>query len=162
MHYLISHYGARIRNNRTTNDEENSLPMDWWMALAGGALIGLAAAVLMLFQGRIAGISGIFGGLLTPRPSEIAWRTVFIAGLVVTGGVLVWVLPSAFVDSSGRGLGFAVAAGLAVGVGTRMGSGCTSGHGVCGLSRLSPRSLVATLTFIGTGVLTVFAIGALG
>ncbi len=134
--------------------------MDWWMALAGGALIGLAAAILMLFQGRIAGISGIFGGMLMPRPGEVAWRAAFVAGLVVTGAAMLWFLPTAFVDTSERGLSFAVAAGLVVGVGTRMGSGCTSGHGVCGISRFSTRSLVATLTFIGTGALTVAAIGA--
>ena len=138
------------------------MPTDWWMALGGGALIGLSAAALMLFNGRIAGISGIFGGLVMPRAHEVAWRAAFVAGLVVGGvGLVAW-MPAAFVDSSGRGMGYAIAAGLVVGVGTRMGSGCTSGHGVCGISRFSRRSILATVTFIATGGLTVALVGAFG
>lgn len=136
------------------------MTLDWnaftpWPALAGGLLIGLAAAILVLFNGRIAGISGILGGLLRPVRGDIGWRIAFIAGLL--GAPLAYrvfqALPSIQVDA---GYGALVAAGLLVGVGTRYGSGCTSGHGVCGLSRLSPRSLVATITFMGAGFAVVF------
>jgi uncharacterized membrane protein YedE/YeeE len=122
------------------------------MALLGGALIGLAASAMMLFVGRIAGISGILGGVLSPARGDVAWRLFFLAGLLVAGVIVVVVAPSAIRAASGRSLGMIAAAGLIVGIGTRMGSGCTSGHGVCGLSRFSPRSLVATLTFIGVGI----------
>ncbi len=132
---------------------------DWWMALGGGALIGLSAAALMYFHGRIAGISGIFGGLLAPKPDEVSWRLAFVGGLMVGGTALMLAAPSAFVDTTGRDLGYAVAAGLLVGFGTRMGSGCTSGHGVCGISRFSTRSILATVTFIGSGALTVALLG---
>lgn len=134
--------------------------IDWnaftpWPALAGGALIGLAAAMFVLLNGRIAGISGVLGGMLSPRRGDIAWRVAFIGGLVAAPLVwrLVAPLPLPRIDA---GFGLLVAAGLLVGVGTRYGSGCTSGHGVCGLSRLSPRSLVATLVFMGAGFATVF------
>ena len=126
-------------------------------ALSGGALIGLAAAIFVLFNGRIAGISGILGGLLRPASGGIGWRLAFLLGLV--GAPLVYALiapvPRLQIDSGWAGL---VAAGLLVGIGTRYGSGCTSGHGVCGLSRLSLRSLAATLTFIGAGFVTVYVI----
>ena len=126
-----------------------------WSALAGGVLIGLAAALLALLNGRIAGISGVLGGLLQPVRGDIGWRAAFIAGLV--GAPLVYALfaalPAVQIDA---GYGALVVAGLLVGVGTRYGSGCTSGHGVCGLSRLSPRSLVATASFMGAGFVTVF------
>lgn len=128
-----------------------------YTALAGGALIGLAAAILVLCNGRIAGISGILGGLLRPASSEIGWRLSFTVGLV--GAPLAYArvtaLPHLQIDASWSAL---AAAGLLVGLGTRYGSGCTSGHGVCGLSRLSLRSLVATLTFMGGGFATVYAI----
>ncbi len=124
------------------------------MALAGGALIGLAASAMMLFVGRIAGISGILGGALTPSKGDFAWRLFFLAGLLVAGVIVVMVAPSAIRSASGRSLGMIAAAGLIVGIGTQMGSGCTSGHGVCGLSRFSPRALVATLTFMGVGIVT--------
>lgn len=125
-------------------------------ALAGGMLIGLAAAALLLLSGRIAGVSGIVGGLLPPRAGDAAWRALFVAGLV-SGGVL---LPALVADPF-RGLAALaparlVVAGLLVGAGTRLANGCTSGHGVCGVSRLAPRSLVATATFMLTGALTVF------
>ena len=103
------------------------------MALAGGALIGLAASALMLFVGRIAGISGILGGALSPTKGDLAWRLLFLAGLVVAGVIIVVVSPSAIRAASGRGLGLIALAGVLVGIGTRMGSGCTSGHGVCGI-----------------------------
>ncbi|VVE26704.1 YeeE/YedE [Pandoraea communis] len=128
-----------------------------WTALAGGVLIGLAAVWLMLAAGRIAGISGIVGGLLWPRPGDVGWRVVFIAGMMVAPWVYrtVAVVPEAQIDASTAML---IAAGLLVGFGTRLGSGCTSGHGVCGLSRLSWRSLVATLCFMATGFVTVFVV----
>lgn len=124
---------------------------------AGGLLIGLAASVFVLLNGRIAGISGILGGLLRPVPGDIAWRAAFLAGLV--GASLLYglfaALPAAHIDASG---GMLAAAGLLVGIGTRYGVGCTSGHGVCGLARLSPRSLVATLSFMLAGFTTVFVL----
>lgn len=128
-----------------------------WTALAGGALIGLAAVWLMLAAGRIAGISGIAGGLLRPRSGDVGWRVAFIAGLILAPWVYraVAVMPEAQIDASTAML---IAAGLLVGFGTRLGSGCTSGHGVCGLSRLSWRSLAATLCFMATGFLTVFVV----
>ncbi|MDY6814311.1 MAG: YeeE/YedE family protein [Pseudomonadota bacterium] len=128
-----------------------------WSALAGGILVGLAAASLLLLNGRIAGISGILGGLLTPLKGDIAWRVAFILGLLAAPAV--WLLsgdkPTIEINAGYPAL---IIAGLLVGVGTRYGSGCTSGHGVCGLSRLSPRSLVATLSFMATGFITVFVI----
>ena len=127
-----------------------------WSALIGGMLIGLAAAMFALLNGRIAGISGVLGGLLKPTRGDVGWRVAFIGGLVVAPLVygLFAALPAVQIDASYLAL---VVAGLLVGVGTRYGSGCTSGHGVCGLSRLSPRSLVATLTFMIAGFATVFA-----
>lgn len=133
--------------------------IDWtsftpWHALTGGALIGLAAALFVLLNGRIAGISGVLGGLLRPKRGDIAWRAAFIGGLVAAPFVyaVFAALPAPRIDA---GTGALAAAGLLVGIGTRYGSGCTSGHGVCGLSRLSPRSLVATLAFMGSGFATV-------
>ena len=134
--------------------------IDWnsftpWASLGGGVLIGLAAALFVLLNGRIAGISGVLGGLLNPTRGDIAWRVAFIAGIVAAP--LVYLLfaawPAVQIDAS---YGALAAAGLLVGVGTRYGAGCTSGHGVCGLSRLSPRSLVATLVFMAAGFGTVF------
>ncbi|MFM9899514.1 MAG: YeeE/YedE family protein [Polaromonas sp.] len=136
--------------------------IDWahftpWTSLAGGVLIGLAAAMLLLLNGKIAGISGILGGLLRPRAGDIGWRAAFIAGLVAAPLVyrLAAPLPVVQVDT---GTGWLVVAGLLVGLGTRYGAGCTSGHGVCGLSRLSPRSLVATAAFMAAGFMTVFVV----
>ncbi|MFG6443305.1 YeeE/YedE family protein [Roseateles sp. LKC17W] len=126
-------------------------------SLAGGALIGLAAALFVLLNGRIAGISGVLGGLLRPARGDVAWRVAFVLGLV--GAPLAYVLftavPLPRIDAGWPAL---VLAGLLVGVGTRYGAGCTSGHGVCGLSRLSPRSLAATLAFMGAGFATVFVL----
>ena len=134
------------------------MTIDWshftpWASLAGGMLIGAAAAMLVLLSGRIAGISGILGGLLVLRRGDIGWRIAFI------GGLLVAPLAMAFYSMNPRieaGLGTLALAGLLVGVGTRYGSGCTSGHGVCGISRLSPRSLVATAAFMAAGIATVY------
>ena len=136
------------------------MTVDWnaftpWPALAGGVLIGIAAALLLLVGGRIAGISGILGGLLKPVRGDVGWRVAFIGGLLAAplAYALFAALPRPQIDAS---YGALLAAGLLVGVGTRFGGGCTSGHGVCGLSRLSVRSLVATLAFMGAGFATVF------
>ena len=136
------------------------MSIDWnvftpWSSLAGGVLIGIATAMFVLLNGRIAGISGVLGGLLKPAKGDIAWRLAFVLGLV--GAPSAYLLfnnvPSLQIDAGYAAL---IAAGLLVGVGTRYGSGCTSGHGVSGLSRLSPRSLAATASFIGAGFLTVY------
>lgn len=135
--------------------------IDWthftpWAALAGGVLLGLAAALFLLFNGRVLGISGIVGGLLRPRAGDVGWRLALVLGMLVAPGLyglFAGAVPTPRIDA---GWGMVVVAGLLVGVGTRYGSGCTSGHGVCGLSRLSPRSLVATLAFMGAGFVTVF------
>lgn len=136
--------------------------IDWahftpWTSLAGGILIGCAAALLFLSSGRIAGISGIAGGLLTPRRADIAWRIAFLLGLLLAPVAfrLFGRLPFPRIDA---GFGTLLTAGLLVGLGTSYGSGCTSGHGVCGLSRLSPRSLVATMAFMAAGMVTVFLV----
>ncbi|SFW13292.1 YeeE/YedE family protein [Nitrosovibrio sp. Nv17] len=138
------------------------MSIDWtqftpWTSLAGGAAIGAAVALLLLVNGRIAGISGIIGGLFALRRYDMGWRVAFLTGLAAAP--LAWQLfselPPVRIDG-----GYAVmaAAGLVVGLGTRYASGCTSGHGVCGLSRLSPRSIAATLVFMGTGFLTVYLV----
>ena len=128
-----------------------------WSSLAGGVLIGVAAAMFLLLNGRIAGISGILGGLLKPVRGDVGWRVAFAIGLLASPLVylLFAALPRPQIDASYVALALA---GVLVGVGTRYGGGCTSGHGVCGLSRLSPRSLVATLAFMGAGFATVFVI----
>lgn len=138
------------------------MTIDWvafspWTALTGGLLIGLAAAMFVLFNGRIAGISGIVGGLLKPQRGDSLWRVLFVAGMLLAP--LAWLtfaqLPTIQIDA---GYPMLIVAGLIVGISTRYGAGCTSGHGVCGISRLSPRSIVATLTFMGTGFLTVYVV----
>lgn len=138
------------------------MTIDWahftpWASLAGGILIGLAAAIFLLLNGRIAGISGILGGLLQRPHGDMAWRIAFVSGLV--GAPFVYAifepLPTVQVDA---GTATLVVAGLLVGIGTRYGSGCTSGHGVCGLSRRSVRSLVATAAFMTAGFVTVFIV----
>ena len=138
------------------------MTIDWasftpWAALAGGVFIGLSAALFMLLNGRIAGISGILGGLMTAPRGDRDWRVAFLVGMVAAPWLysLFTELPAAVIEADTAML---VAAGLLVGVGTRYGSGCTSGHGVCGLSRLSPRSLVATLAFMAAGFVTVYII----
>ncbi|KFC68490.1 YeeE/YedE family protein [Massilia sp. LC238] len=126
-----------------------------WMSLAGGLLIGTGVALFALLAGRIAGISGIVGGLLRPKPGETGWRIAFLAGLVGApfAYALFVPLPEVRVDA---GVPVLLLAGLLVGVGTRYGSGCTSGHGICGLSRRSPRSIAATAAFMGAGFITVW------
>jgi uncharacterized protein len=136
------------------------MSIDWnaftpWSAAAGGVLIGVAAAMFVLLNGRIAGISGVLGGLLKPLRGDVAWRVAFLAGLV--GAPLLYALFAPLpVPTIDAGTGALVLAGLLVGAGTRYGSGCTSGHGVCGISRLSIRSLAATATFMAFGFLAVF------
>ncbi len=133
---------------------ENFTPIT---SLIGGALIGLSAAVLMLMNGKIAGISGIVGGLLDPpSKGDAGWRIAFLLGLLATGAIAATVAPAMVTSTVSRSSGAIVAAGLLVGLGTRLGNGCTSGHGVCGLSRFSGRSLVATLVFMLTGGIAVF------
>jgi uncharacterized membrane protein YedE/YeeE len=138
------------------------MAIDWnvftpWSALAGGVVIGIAAAMFLLLNGRIAGISGIVGGLLNPGRGDMAWRAAFVGGLV--GAPLVYrlfaVVAPLRIDA---GYGALVLAGGLVGIGTRYGSGCTSGHGVCGLSRLSVRSLAATAAFMVAGFASVFTL----
>lgn len=138
------------------------MTIDWthftpWTSLAGGMLIGLAAAMLISFNGRIAGISGILGGLLKPARGDALWRAAFLGGMVVAPLAyrLVAHLPEATVNA---GLPTLIVAGLLVGLGTRYGSGCTSGHGVCGISRLSARSMAATAIFMAAGFATVYAV----
>jgi uncharacterized membrane protein YedE/YeeE len=138
------------------------MSIDWhsfapWPALIGGLLIGIAASMFALLNGRIAGISGIIGGVMRPAKGDAAWRIAFVLGLVGAPFVygLFTILPVRQIDAN---FGALVAAGLLVGIGTRYGSGCTSGHGICGLSRLSPRSLAATLAFMGAGFATVFIV----
>ena len=137
------------------------MTVDWshftpWASLGGGALIGLAAAMLVLLSGRIAGISGIVGGLITLRRGDIAWRLAFVAGLLAAPTAMLLLMGKPLAPRIDAGFATLLVAGLLVGLGTRYGSGCTSGHGVCGLSRLSPRSLVATGAFMAAGIATVF------
>lgn len=126
--------------------------------LLGGVLIGLASIGLLLFNGRIAGISGIVDGAMVGRGPERGWRLAFIGGLLVGGVVLMATSATTFFSATPASIPVVILAGFLVGFGTRLGSGCTSGHGVCGLSRLSPRSLVATLSFIIAGMVTVASV----
>ena len=135
--------------------------IDWinftpWHALFGGALIGLAATALILLNGRVAGISGILAGVLAPVPNDTTWRVAFLFGLLLAPAV--YALYETATIQIDAGYPILTVAGLLVGLGTRYGSGCTSGHGVCGLSRLSPRSLAATLVFIAAGIVMVYVV----
>ena len=125
-------------------------------ALSGGALIGASAILLLWLNGRVAGISGIAGGVLFPQRDDLAWRIAFLLGLIAAGGAVVAWWPAAPQPRIGASPGLLIVAGLLVGFGTRMGNGCTSGHGVCGLGRFSLRSLVAVLVFMATAMATVF------
>ena len=136
------------------------MTIDWtnftpWTSFAGGLLIGLATVIFLMFNGRIAGISGIVGGLLKPKRGDISWRVAFVGGLVFSplAYSLVFNLPKVQLEANYYVL---IVAGLLVGIGTRYGSGCTSGHGVCGLSRRSPRSIIATMAFMLAGFVTVY------
>jgi len=139
--------------------------IDWnhftpWASLMGGLLLGVASAVFILINGRILGISGILGGLLPPKVGDISWRIAFLLGMLAAPTVFMTLAPAGFASEPRIDAGFwtVIVAGLLVGIGTRYASGCTSGHGVCGLSRLSPRSLVATLSFMGTGFFIVYIV----
>jgi hypothetical protein len=134
------------------------MPSSWLYASIGGVMIGAASSLLLLTHGRIAGISGITGSLLQRSTRDRAWRLAFLGGLVAAGLVASVIAPSA-IGASVRSLPIVIVAGLIVGFGTRLGSGCTSGHGVCGMSRLSMRSLIAVATFMTTGALTVMIAG---
>lgn len=141
------------------------MSIDWanftpWPSLAGGVLIGVAAALFVFANGRILGVSGILGGLLRPAAGDAVWRIAFLLGMVASPFVYMLLAPAgwAMAPTIDAGLVTLIVAGLLVGFGTRLGSGCTSGHGVCGLSRLSPRSLVATLSFMAAGFAVVFVI----
>ena len=127
-------------------------------SLIGGLLIGLASCALLLFDGRIAGVSGILGSTARTTPGDRTWRVLFLAGLVAGGALTMLVLPGAIDPATDRPLIAVAGAGLMVGFGTRLGAGCTSGHGVCGLGLRSGRSLAATCVFMATGVLTVYAV----
>ncbi len=124
----------------------------------GGALLGVSAAMLLLLNGRVAGISGIFSGLLVPSRGEFAWRALFVAGLFGGGLLMSRLRPESFVNSLPRSTAALVAAGFLVGFGTRLANGCTSGHGLCGVSRAAKRSVAATATFLATGFATAFVI----
>lgn len=139
------------------------MTIDWlnftpWASLSGGLILGVASALFILLNGRILGISGILGGLLPPKPGDAGWRIAFLLGMAASPFLFTALAPVGFGQPPRIDAGYLVivVAGLLVGLGTRYGSGCTSGHGVCGLSRLSPRSLAATLTFMGAGFLVVF------
>ena len=141
------------------------MTIDWihftpWTSLAGGLLLGVAAAMFILVNGRVLGISGIVGGLLVPRKGDAGWRVAFLLGLAAAPLIFRMLMPADLIHAPRIEAGTlaVVVAGLLVGVGTRYGSGCTSGHGVCGLSRLSPRSLLATIAFMAAGFLTVFVL----
>ncbi len=127
----------------------------------GGALIGASASIFLLVEGRVAGISGIVGGLFAPKAGDIGWRVAFLAGLVLAGLGGALLAPQTVAVEVSRAPWMLVVAGLLVGVGTRVGNGCTSGHGVCGLSRMSPRSLASVLTFMAVGSAVAVAVGKL-
>ena len=139
--------------------------IDWnhftpWASLIGGLLLGVASAVFILINGRILGISGILGGLLPPKVGDIGWRVAFLLGMLAAPTVFMTLAPAGLASEPRIDAGFwtVITAGLLVGIGTRYASGCTSGHGVCGLSRISPRSLVATLSFMGAGFFIVYIV----
>lgn len=139
------------------------MTIDWnhftpWASLAGGIFLGLASALFILVNGRILGISGILGGLLLPKGADAGWRVAFLLGMLAAPVTLAWIAPADLITAPTIDAGYeaVVIAGLLVGYGTRLGSGCTSGHGVCGLSRLSPRSLVATGSFMAAGFAIVY------
>lgn len=131
---------------------------EYLAALVGGIIIGLSTSILLLFKGRIFGISGIVGGIIKPVRGDILWRLAILAGLVAGGYLVYCFYPEAFPANADADSEKLIVAGLLVGFGTQLGGGCTSGHGVCGISRMSIRSLVATGTFISAGIITVFVL----
>ncbi len=132
---------------------ENFTP---YSAMFGGALIGLSAVILLIFNGRVAGISSIMNGVFKSPGNEIRWRSAFLAGLISGSLLIQWLAPDMITPRQDYPLGLVAAGGFLVGIGTRLGSGCTSGHGICGIANLSVRSVVATITFMATGFITVF------
>lgn len=134
------------------------MTLTWLTALAGGVLIGLSATLLLWLNGRVAGVSGILNGVVFPKRGDLSWRVAFLAGLVAAGGLYMAVVPGAPLPRTDFPRVGLIVAGLLVGFGTRMGNGCTSGHGVCGLGRLSMRSLVAVATFMATAIATTFVL----
>lgn len=124
-------------------------------AIIGGLFIGLAVSIMLLFNGRVTGISGILGGIVKPKKNDLDWRLAFFIGLISGGALLFYLKPEQFVNLSQASTADYIIAGFLVGFGTLLGNGCTSGHGVCGISRLSIRSILSTLTFIGFGVISV-------
>lgn len=129
---------------------------DWWTALAGGGLIGLSATLLLWLNGRVAGVSGILSGVVFPKAGDFGWRAWFLGGLIVAAGLYMAWVPGAPVPRVYFPRRALVAAGLLVGFGTMLGNGCTSGHGVCGLGRLSARSLAAVVAFMATAIATTY------
>ena len=130
----------------------------WLIALAGGVLIGLAATLLLWLNGRVAGVSGIVNGVIFPKREDTAWRAAFLIGLIAAGGLYMALVPGTALPRTDYSRAGLIVAGILVGFGTRMGNGCTSGHGVCGLGRLSLRSLGAVLTFMATAIMTTFVL----
>jgi hypothetical protein len=135
---------------------------DWINALLGGVIIGISVSLMLLWNGRVTGISGIINGALSPVKGDTSWRVLFLFGLILGGLTLNGLNPNFFSGNLHTETWTTVVAGVLVGFGTILGSGCTSGHGVCGISRMSPRSLVATIVFISAGVIAVAAFKKLG
>ncbi|EIO4083536.1 YeeE/YedE family protein [Vibrio parahaemolyticus] len=127
-----------------------------WESLFGGILLGISATILLLVNGKIAGISGIMNGIMSPKKGDYSWRLLFVVGMIAGGLISVLMLGVAVPSTANLSLGMVIAAGLLVGIGTRLGNGCTSGHGICGMGRLSKRSIVATCVFMAVAGLTVF------
>ncbi|EJE8524083.1 YeeE/YedE family protein [Vibrio parahaemolyticus] len=127
-----------------------------WESLFGGILLGISATILLLVNGKIAGISGIMNGIMSPKKGDYSWRLLFAVGMIAGGLISVLMLGVAVPSTANLSLGMVIAAGLLVGIGTRLGNGCTSGHGICGMGRLSKRSIVATCVFMAVAGLTVF------
>ncbi|EIO4561276.1 YeeE/YedE family protein [Vibrio parahaemolyticus] len=127
-----------------------------WESLFGGILLGISATILLLVNGKIAGISGIMNGIMSPKKGDYSWRLLFAVGMIAGGLISVLMLGVAVSSTANLSLGMVIAAGLLVGIGTRLGNGCTSGHGICGMGRLSKRSIVATCVFMAVAGLTVF------
>ncbi len=127
-----------------------------WESLFGGILLGISATILLLVNGKIAGISGIMNGIMSPKKGDYSWRLLFAVGMIAGGLISILMLGVAVPRTANLSLGMVIAAGLLVGIGTRLGNGCTSGHGICGMGRLSKRSIVATCVFMAVAGLTAF------
>jgi uncharacterized protein len=138
------------------------MAIEWVMGLVGGVLIGFSVSLMLLWNGRVTGISGIVNGVLNPIKGDTSWKWYFLGGLLLGGALIKFVLPTAFSGQLETEIWTVVVAGLLVGFGTILGSGCTSGHGICGISRLSPRSIVATLVFISAGIVIVAFLRRIG